>query len=164
MAASETSPKGDMPALIAKVAALQNLKEYEELNWEGTFEDYLAVVRKNPTVVRNAFQRVYDMILSYGQEEYIDNKKRLIRYNFFNDEQHDGRDAIFGLDIPLMRLVNVLQARRRATAPRSASSCCTVRSAPRSRRSRACSRRASRSTRARPTARSTPSRGRCPRS
>ena len=60
------------------------------------------------------------MILSYGQEEYIDNKKRLIRYNFFKDEQHGGRDAIFGLDIPLMRLVNVLQARPSATAPSGA--------------------------------------------
>ena len=50
------------------------------------------------------------MILSYGQEEYIDNKKRLIRYNFFKDEQHGGRDAIFGLDIPLMRLVSVLHS------------------------------------------------------
>ena len=49
MAASEPTGKaGDMPALIAKVAALQNLKEYAELNWSGTFEDYLAVVRKNP--------------------------------------------------------------------------------------------------------------------
>src|SRR6478752_2691768 len=110
MAASEPTPKGDMPALIAKVAALQNLKEYAELNWTGTFEDYLAVVRKNPAVTRSAFQRVYDMILSYGQEEYIDNKKRLIRYNFFKDEQHGGRDAIFGLDIPLMRLVSVLHS------------------------------------------------------
>ena len=45
-----------------------------------------------------------------GQEEYIDNKKKLVRYNFFKDEQHGGRDAIFGLDIPLMRLVNVLKA------------------------------------------------------
>ena len=50
------------------------------------------------------------MVLSYGQEEYIDNKKRLVRYNFFKDEQHGGRDAIFGLDIPLMRLVNVLKS------------------------------------------------------
>src|SRR6476469_3942696 len=110
MAASESTPKGDVPALIAKVAALQNLQEYAELNWTGTFEDYLAIVRKNPTVTRSAFQRVYDMILSYGQEEYIDNKKRLIRYNFFKDEQHGGRDAIFGLDIPLMRLVSVLHS------------------------------------------------------
>src|SRR5205085_10362827 len=96
--------------LIAKIASLQNLKEYAELNWSGSFEDYLAIVRKNPAVTRSAFQRVYDMILSYGQEEYIDNKKRLIRYNFFKDEQHAGRDAIFGLDIPLMRLVSVLHS------------------------------------------------------
>ncbi len=111
MAVSESTGKtGDVPALTAKVAALQNLKEFAELNWTGTFEDYLALVRKNPAVTRSAFQRVYDMILSYGQEEYIDNKKRLIRYNFFKDEQHAGRDAIFGLDIPLMRLVSVLHS------------------------------------------------------
>src|SRR4051794_35094841 len=107
--ASDTA-KGDTPALIAKVAALQNLKEYAELNWSGTFEDYLAVVRKTPGITRSAFQRVYDMILSYGQEEYIDNKKRLIRYNFFKDEQHGGRDAIYGLDIPLMRMVSVFKS------------------------------------------------------
>lgn len=111
MAVSESTGKaGDTPALIAKVAALQNLKEFAELTWSGSFEDYLALIRKNPSVTRTAFQRVYDMILSYGQEEYIDNKKRLIRYNFFKDEQHAGRDAIFGLDIPLMRLVSVLQS------------------------------------------------------
>jgi serine protein kinase len=111
MAASDSTGKtGDVPALIAKVAALQNLKEYAELNWSGAFEDYLGIVRKNPAVTRSAFQRVYDMILSYGQEEYIDNKKRLIRYNFFKDEHHGGRDAIYGLDIPLMRLVSVLHS------------------------------------------------------
>ena len=49
MAVSESTGKaGDTPALIAKVAALQNLKEFAELNWSGTFEDYLALVRKNP--------------------------------------------------------------------------------------------------------------------
>src|SRR5258708_7444883 len=107
MAASDVKA-GDTPALIAKVAALQNLKEYAELNWSGAFEDYLTVIRKNPAVTRSAFQRVYDMILSYGQEEYIDNKKRLIRYNFFKDEHHGGRDAIYGRDIPLLRLVSLV--------------------------------------------------------
>src|SRR3954464_9654490 len=111
MAVSESTGKaGDTPALIAKVAALQNLKEFAELNWSGSFEDYLNIVRRNPSVTRTAFQRVYDMILSYGQEEYIDNKKRLIRYNFFKDEYHGGRDAIYGLDIPLMRLVSVFKS------------------------------------------------------
>src|SRR5436309_11674421 len=112
-ASDSTSKPGERDStsgLVSKVATLQNIKEFAELNWSGTFEDYLALVRKNPAVTRSAFQRVYDMILSYGQEEYIDNKKRLIRYNFFKDEQHAGRDAIFGLDIPLMRLVSVLQS------------------------------------------------------
>ena len=105
-----SSDSVDAPPLIKKIAGLQNLKEYAELNWSGSFEEYLGIVRKNPAVSRTAFQRVYDMILSFGQEEYIDNKKRLIRYNFFKDEQHGGKDAVFGLDIPLMRLVNVFKA------------------------------------------------------
>jgi serine protein kinase len=100
----------DSPSLVSAIASLQNQKQYAELNWSGSFEDYLAIVRGNPNVTRSAFQRVYDMLLSYGQEEYIDNKKRIIRYNFFKDEQHGGRDAIFGLDIPLMRLVSVLKS------------------------------------------------------
>ena len=96
--------------LTSKIAALQDYREYEELNWNGTFEDYLKIVRENPKVSRTAYQRVYDMILSYGQEEYIDNKKKLIRYNFFKDEQHGGRDAVYGLDSPLMKLVNVFKS------------------------------------------------------
>src|SRR5947209_2463899 len=96
--------------MISKIATLQDLKEYQELHWSGAFEDYLGIVRENPRVTRSAFQRIYDMILSYGQEEYIDNKKKLTRYNFFKDEQHGGRDAIFGLDIPLMKLVNCFKS------------------------------------------------------
>ena len=100
--------------MLAKIAALQDLKEYQELNWSGTFDEYLQIVRENPKVTRSAFQRIYDMILSYGQEEYIDNKKKLVRYKFFKDEQHNGKDAIFGLDVPLMRLMNVLKKIGRA--------------------------------------------------
>src|ERR1700761_5808558 len=96
--------------LTSRIAALQDYKSYAELNWTGTFEEYLEIVRKNPKVTRTAYQRVYDMILSYGQEEYIDNKKKLIRYNFFKDEQHGGKDAVYGLDIPLMKLVNVFKS------------------------------------------------------
>src|SRR5262245_27317707 len=96
--------------LVDKIATLQDLKEFPELSWTGTFEAYLEIIRKNPAVTRTAYQRVYDMILSYGQEEYIDNKKRVVRYNFFKDERHGGRDAVYGLDIPLMRLVNVFKS------------------------------------------------------
>ncbi len=57
------------------------------------------------------------MIISYGTEEYIDNKKKLVRYNFFKDEQSGGANAIFGLDIPLMRLVHVLKAAAEGYGP-----------------------------------------------
>jgi serine protein kinase len=95
---------------VAKIASLQDSKTYAELNWEGSYEDYLDIVRKNPKVTRTAFQRIYDMLLSYGKTEYIDNKKRLIRYHFFQDDRHGGKDAIFGLDVPLMKLVNVFKS------------------------------------------------------
>ena len=32
----------DTSSLVTKIASLQNQKEYAELNWSGTFEDYLA--------------------------------------------------------------------------------------------------------------------------
>ncbi len=97
-------------SLVGQIASLQNYASYKELAWEGTFEDYLDLVRKRPQVTRNAYQRLYDMVLSHGVEEYIDNKKKLVRYKFFRDEQHGGKDAVFGLDVPLMRLMNVLKS------------------------------------------------------
>ncbi len=96
--------------LVGQIASLQNYDEYRELHWEGSFEEYLDVVREDPSVCRTAYQRLYDMILSYGREEYIDNKKKIIRYHFFSDPVNNGKDAIFGLDIPLMRLVNVFRS------------------------------------------------------
>ncbi|MEO1271747.1 MAG: serine protein kinase [Myxococcota bacterium] len=97
-------------SLVSQIASLQNYEEYKDLHWSGSFEEYLQMVRGKPQVCRTAYQRVYDMILSHGREEYIDNKKKIVRYNFFKDEADGGRDAIFGLDIPLMRLVNVFRA------------------------------------------------------
>ncbi|XXV04060.1 serine protein kinase [Sorangium sp. So ce1335] len=103
--------------MVDKIAALQDFALYRDLAWEGTFEEYLQVVRQNPQVTRNAFQRAYDMIIRYGIEEYTDNKKKLVRYNFFKDEMHGGADAVYGLDIPLMRLVHVLRAASEGFGP-----------------------------------------------
>src|SRR6266404_3304274 len=100
---------GDMN-LVTRIAALQDKTSFKELHWDGSFEDYLKIVRENPRVTRTAFQRIYDMILSHGKTEYIDNKKRLIRYHFFHDEPNGGRDAVYGLDVPLMKLVNVFKS------------------------------------------------------
>lgn len=88
----------------------QNSKEYKELNWVGSFSDYVSMVKKNPKLTRNAFQRLYDLIVEKGTEEYVDFKKHVIHYKFFDDEDNDGKDAVFGLDVPLMKLVNILKA------------------------------------------------------
>ncbi|HMI90939.1 MAG TPA: serine protein kinase [Polyangiales bacterium] len=104
-------------SLLSRISALQDYKRYEDLHWEGSFEDYLRIVQERPEVTRNAFQRVYDMIVSYGEEEYMDSKKKLIRYPFFKDPIDHGKDAIHGLDIPLMRLVHVLQAASQGYGP-----------------------------------------------
>ncbi len=79
-------------------------------NWSGTFNEYLDLVKENPRITRNAFQRMYDMILEAGTEDYIDFKKSVVRYKFFDDLKSNGKDAVFGLDVPLMKLVNVLKA------------------------------------------------------
>jgi serine protein kinase len=104
-------------SMTERIAGMQDYKLYRELHWEGSFEEYLALVRERPQVTRNAYQRLYDMIVSHGTEEYIDNKKKLVRYNFFKDDQNGGGNAIFGLDIPLMRLVHVLRAASEGYGP-----------------------------------------------
>jgi len=115
---SQGSGRAPAPtSLVAQIAALQDYDRYRDLAWEGSFEEYLQIVRERPQVTRNAFQRVYDMVISYGTEEYIDNKKKLVRYNFFRDEGDGGKDAVFGLDIPLMRMMNVLKAAAEGYGP-----------------------------------------------
>ena len=78
--------------------------------WSGTFFEYLDLIKKYPKVTRNAYQRMFDMIIAAGTEEYIDFKKQVIRYKFFDDLPNNGKDAVFGLDVQLMKLVNVLKA------------------------------------------------------
>jgi serine protein kinase len=96
--------------IIAFVQARQDPDTFRDLHWTGTFEDYLDLLQENPKITRNAFQRVYDMILSYGTEEYRDLKRTIVRYSFFKDPFTGGREAIFGLDMPLQKMVNIFKA------------------------------------------------------
>jgi serine protein kinase len=42
-------------SLITKIASLQDYEQYRDLHWEGSFEDYLAIVKEKPQVTRNAY-------------------------------------------------------------------------------------------------------------
>lgn len=92
------------------VSTWQKENPLAKSSWTGTFEEYLNLVKSNPKVTRNAFQRMYDMIVEAGKEDYVDFKKQVVRYKFFDDAKNNGKDAVFGLDIPLMKFVNVLKA------------------------------------------------------
>jgi len=106
-----------MATLTDRIGKLHKVEEFRELNWSGSFDDYLELIKKNPEICRTSFQRVYDMVLGAGYREYEDNKKVVIHYNFFDDEANGGKDAIFGLDIPLMKLVHVLKAAAHGYGP-----------------------------------------------
>jgi len=64
------------------------------LKWEGTFAEYLEIVRERPEVAQTAHSRVYNMIKSAG----VEGKNGQKWYQFFGRE-------IFGLEESLERLV-----------------------------------------------------------
>ena len=96
--------------LMEEIRNLPDVKGYQNLTWEGDFEDFLGIVQKNPKISRNAFQRLYDMIIAKGTEEYREYKKRIIHYKFFEDPFEDGKDAVFGLDLPIMKFVHLIKS------------------------------------------------------
>ena len=98
---------------LSAIANTPSAQEYQELNWEGSLEDYLKLVQDNPRVTRNAFQRIYDMILSYGIDDYVEQKKKITRYRFFRDDRHNGRDAVYGIDQSLNHLVDIFKSASR---------------------------------------------------
>ncbi|MDF9408062.1 MAG: PrkA AAA domain protein [Pelotomaculum sp. PtaB.Bin013] len=77
---------------------LRRLEEYRSLErqlaWEGTFQDYLEVLKERPCTSQLAHSRIYKMIRSAGIEE----KEGTKQYKFFSTE-------IFGLDKTLEKLV-----------------------------------------------------------
>lgn len=96
--------------IIERIAAQQDLERFRRKHWQGSFTEYIDLVRDDPRIARNAFERLYDMILSYGVEEYEKGREKRVRYQFFSDPQGEGRDAVFGLEGPLRQLVNAFKS------------------------------------------------------
>lgn len=100
----------DGTAILSLIAQRQDLEQFRKKNWVGSFPEYLDLVREDRRITRNAFQRVYDMILSYGTETYEEHREKKLHYRFFDDPDNEGRDGVFGLDEPLRALVNALKS------------------------------------------------------
>ncbi|MEI8196509.1 MAG: serine protein kinase, partial [Phycisphaerae bacterium] len=97
-------------SLLKMVTGRLDQERFRQQHWEGSFQDYLEICTKNPKAARNAFQRVYDMILSYGFERYTQFKHEAIRYHFFADPIENGQDAVFGLDPAMAHLVDIFKS------------------------------------------------------
>ncbi|MGB7158565.1 MAG: hypothetical protein WBD40_10900 [Tepidisphaeraceae bacterium] len=96
--------------LVSLIDRRLDTSHFREQHWEGSFWEYLDIAHDNPSVARNAFQRVYDMVLSYGSETGTQFKQEFIRYKFFADPVEHGADAIYGLERPLMQLVDFFKS------------------------------------------------------
>jgi serine protein kinase len=76
-------------------AAEEQRKQADKLRWEGTFADYLEIIRKNPKVADLSHARLYDMVMHSGVTDSPDGTRT---YHFFENE-------IFGLERTLTHLV-----------------------------------------------------------
>lgn len=77
------------------LSKLQKYREKEaKLKWEGTFSQYLQMVKQEPSIAQSAHARLYNMIQHAGVREENGQKT----YDFFADE-------IFGLEDTLEKLV-----------------------------------------------------------
>jgi len=83
--------------------------------WRGTFREYYERVKRDPSIVQNAHQRLYHAIVRHGVEE-IDTAsdkrlyrihggraRKILRYKYFEGE-------FFGLDLVIMRIMEFLKA------------------------------------------------------
>lgn len=76
-------------------------KETKEKAWEGTLEDYIEMVIKNPSLSMNAHQRMLAAIESAGVERDDDGK--ITSYSFFKDD-------LFGIEEPIEEIMSYLRA------------------------------------------------------
>lgn len=75
---------------------LEHFREEEsKLKWEGTFAEYLNILRERKEVAQTAHSRVYEMIKSHGETK----ENGYSKFRFFENE-------IYGLEDTIERLVN----------------------------------------------------------
>jgi serine protein kinase len=111
------STSADGQRILSSISERLDSEGFRKLHWEGTFDEYLSMLTRNAKIARTSFQRIYDMIMSHGYEEFYDGKEKLIRYNFFSNPGFSKGDAIYGLERSLMNLVQVFRSAAQRYGP-----------------------------------------------
>jgi len=90
-----------MSNILSKITEKFNKDQFQKLNEEMSFAEYLDLVYKNPKLTRTAYQYLYDMILSKGTKKIEKYRRTYLHYNFFDDSEI----PVFGLEETLHQLV-----------------------------------------------------------
>ncbi|MBE7491375.1 MAG: hypothetical protein HS108_06415 [Planctomycetes bacterium] len=98
-------------ASVCDFIVSRNQGSFRELSWEGSYTEYLNLVCADPyRHTRTAYQLVFDMIRHFGSETFEDSGEQVRRYRIFDDPFHGGKNAIYGLERPISRLVKYIRA------------------------------------------------------
>ncbi len=111
------APIAGLPPYIQLARRNDSRSLWQDLHWTGTLSTYLELVQEEPRLARNAFQRMYDMILGFGVDQPPPGSGRPVHYRFFEDPFDKGRDAIFGIEQPLADFVAHLRAAAHGLGP-----------------------------------------------
>jgi len=90
---------------LTEIAGRFDSSHFAHVNEECSLSDYIDMCHERPRLVRTAFQRLYDMIVSAGSSEYERYRETLTHYNFFDNEEV----PIFGLRKSLDELVKFIK-------------------------------------------------------
>lgn len=89
----------------------RNRETFKTLAWEGDLADFLSMLVAEPYKhTRTSYQLAFDMIEHFGFEEFEDNGETVRRYRLFDDPFGDGKNAIYGLERTIARLVKYIRA------------------------------------------------------
>jgi hypothetical protein len=45
-------------SILGRIEQLQDASGFRDLHWEGTFEDYLGLVKQDPKIARSAYMKI----------------------------------------------------------------------------------------------------------
>lgn len=93
---------------------IENDREQQKKHrFEGTFFDYLEVLKENPDIAKLAHKRIYDIISERGLEVQRPEENPRIRRIYGNDtikKYHFFKEDFFGIDKILMKIVDYFHA------------------------------------------------------
>lgn len=72
---------------LKKAIGYFNRDQFRALNEEMSFSEYVELCYKNPRLIRNSWQMIYDMIVEKGSRPVVEYRKTYQHYDFFDDPE-----------------------------------------------------------------------------